>query len=392
MTLLLIYNWRNLRVRRLSSSLTLLVVAVVTAVLCVLLSFAAGIAASLAASGRHDNLMVLKPGATAESTSLILPEEANRLVQTPGLALSPAGQPLISRELSLQTNIPHLNSADLEANVAVRGVDPEAFLVHSDLRIPPDAGRMLQPGAMEVIVGKAAHERFRGLGVGQTLALGPAGNRLFTIVGIFESGGSAFESEVWGWRSLITDAYKRRFISSVVLRLANPHDAQHAIDYIRGGNVNLAARREPDYYHELSAKTREIVTLTTILITIMAVGAGFAVANTMYAAVDGRRREIAMLRTLGFSRLAIILAFLAESALLCLAGAALGLTVGLAFTGQRSDFLSDATWTVLAFQMTFTPAVLAAAFGTALLVGLLGALPPALRASRVRVIDALRKA
>ncbi len=389
MTLPLTYNWRNLFVRRFSSGLTVLVVAVVTAVLCVLLSFASGIAASLAASGRPDNLMVLKPGATAESTSLILPEEANTLVQTPGLRLGADGQPLLSRELSLQTNIAHRARADIEANVAVRGVDPEAFQVHSDLKLLP-GGRRMQPGAMEVIVGKAASQRFRGLDVGQSVELGPGGNRRFTVVGIFECGGSAFESEVWGWRTVITDVYKRRFISSVVLRLTSSADAERAIQFIRGGNVNLAARRETDYYHELSAKTREIVVLTSILIGIMAVGAAFAVANTMFAAVDGRRREIAMLRTIGFSRTAIVVAFLFESTLLCALGAVFGLSVGLVFSGWRSDFLSDATWTVLVFELAVTPRVLLVSFGMALLVGVLGALAPALRASRIPIISALR--
>jgi len=176
------------------------------------------------------------------------------------------------------------------------------------------------------------------------------------------------------------------------LRLTDPSGAPQAIAYINGPVVQLEAKTEPEYYKDLSAKTREIVVLTTILVGIMAVGAVFAVANTMYAAVDGRRREIAMLRTIGFTKSAIVSAFVVESLLICGTACVAGLATSLLVNGARQDFLSDTTWTVLAYELQITPQILLSALLVSTVVGIAGALAPALRAARTQVIEALRKA
>ncbi len=390
MALPLSYNWRNLFVRKLSTTLTFVVVTVVVCVLSVLLSFAAGMRASLAASGSPRNLIVLKPGATAESTSFITPEEAARLVQTPGIDRDAAGRLLISHELCVQTSIPRRGPKGTMANVGVRGVDEIAFEIHSELRLV--AGRRFQPGLLEVVVGKAAQERYTGLDVGGEVVIGRLGNRPFTVVGVFDAGGSAIESEIWAPRTAVADSYNRRFTTSALLRLANAEAIQPAIDYIRSPAVNLDAKRETAYYAELAAKTREIVFLTTILVGIMAIGAMFAVANTMYAAVDSRRREIAMLRTIGFPRQSIMAAFVVESLLICTTACVFGLAMSMLASGSRQDYLSDTTWTVMAFELKVTPGILATALALATFVGAFGALFPAMRAARVPVIEALRKA
>jgi len=390
MALPISYNWRNLFVRKLSTALTFTVVTVVVFVLAVLLSFAEGIRASLSSSGSRANILVLKPGSTAEGTSIILPEEYARLPQTPGVARGPDGRPLISRELYVQTSIPRRGPGGAPANVAVRGVEDTAFAVHDEVRLVE--GRMFEPGALEVIVGRAARDRYRNLELGGEIPLGRLGHRTCRVVGVFEARGGAFESEIWAPLTLLFDAYARRFVSSAALRLEDPAAAQAAVAYVNGPAVNLEARLETDYYRELSAKTREIVVLTTILVGIMGVGAAFAVANTMYAAVDGRRREIAMLRTIGFPRGSIMAAFVVESLLICMAACAAGLGLSLLVNGVRQDFLSEATWTVLAYELRVTPRTLVAALATAGCVGLLGAMAPALRAARTGVIEALRKA
>ncbi len=390
MPLPLYYNRRNLMRRRLSTTLTFVVVAVVVLVLCVLLSFAAGVGASLSATGSQQNILVLKPGATAESTSLLMPEEIGKLVQTPGVARDASGDLLVSPELCIQTTVNRRGPGTTPANVAVRGVDEIALQVHSELRLVE--GRMFRPGAMEVIVGKAAKERYADLEVGGVLPLGRLTNRSFTVVGVFEAAGGALESEIWASRTMMMDAYSRYFSSSVALRLADGASPDAAIEYIKGPAVELEAKREPDYYKDLSSKTREIVLLAVVLVGIMGVGAAFAVANTMFAAVDGRRREIAMLRTIGFTKEAIVLSFLVESALVCGAACVVGLLASLALNGSRQDYISDATWTVFAFELRITPEIALWALGLAMLVGISGALAPAIRASRTRIIEALRKA
>ena len=245
---------------------------------------------------------------------------------------------------------------------------------------------------MEIIVGKEARERYANLDPGGRLEMGRLANRVFTVVGVFEAGGGALESEIWAPRTMLEDAFNRRFLSSVVVRLEDPAAARATIDYLNGPAVELDAQLETNYYDELSTKTREIVFLTTVLIGIMAIGAIFAVANTMYAAVDGRKREIAMLRTIGFARSSIMLSFVIESLLISTTACAAGLGASLFINGSRQDFLSDTTWTVLAYELRITPGILMSAFGLATLVGVGGALAPALKASRTRVIEALRKA
>ncbi len=390
MALPLTYNFRNLLVRRLSTSLTFFVVAVVVAVLCVLLSFAAGIRESLRASGWPQNVLVLKTGATAESTSIIDPEEAGRIVQTPGIALDASDRPLLSPELCVQTSIPRRGAAESPANVAVRGVDPVAFDVHPEIRLVE--GRMFEPGAQEVIVGLQARDRYQNLHVGGEVLIGRTANRHFKVVGVFEASRGALESEIWAGRTMVSDAFNRYFVSSVVIRLDSAEAARDAIKYIKGPAVRMNAKTEVEYYEDLSSKTRQIVWLTTILISIMGVGAVFAVANTMYASVDSRRREIAMLRTIGFSRRSIVVSFLMESLLITLTACLVGIGVSLLVDGSRQDFLSDTTWTVLAYELRVTPDIIASALGLSLLVGIIGGLAPAVKASRTQIIEALRKA
>ena len=222
--------------------------------------------------------------------------------------------------------------------------------------------------------------------------MGRVGHHSYKVVGVFESNGSSMESEVLARRSMITNSFNRDFVSSIVIRLHDDSHAAAAAAYIESPAVALDGRSEPKYFSDLSTRMLEIVKLTSVLVAIMAIGAAFAVANTMYAAVDGRRREIAMLRTLGFPRGSILTSFLLESMLIGLIGCGVGLLASIYFNGQRQDFLSDTTWTVLAFEMRVTPEIVTIALFISLGVAVFGALAPALRASRVRVIEALRKA
>lgn len=390
MALPLRYNLRNLFVRKLSTSLTFCVITVVVLVLSVLLSFAAGIQASLAVSASELNLIVIKPGATAESTSIIPYSESKTLIQTPGLARNAAGKELLSEELTTQTSLPRIGTGSNMANVAVRGVDPIAFDVHTNVRVTE--GRCFEQGKDEVIVGRATAQRIAGLTPGSRVPLGRLGNRQFEVVGLFEAEGGALESEIWTGRSVLSDIEDRRNLSSVMLRLADRSTAAAAMEYVRGPSVQLAVKSETQYYDDMATTTRQIVVLTSALVGIMAIGAVFAVANTMFAAVDSRRREIAMLRTLGFSRNSILIAFVAESLLISVAAASLGLALSLFVNGARQDYLSDMTWTVLAYELRMTPTTVSICVGLSLAVGVVGAAFPALRASRVQVIEALRKA
>lgn len=390
MALPLSYTWRNLAARRLSTALTFLVVGVVVFVLSVLLSFAAGMQASLRAANSPLNLVVLKSGASAESTSIIWDDEITPLAQTPGLASDPQAGLLLSREISVQTPVPRRSDATRKANVPVRGVDDVAFLVHPEVRII--TGRSFVQGQLEAIVGVAAQGRFANLQIGDEITLGRQADRKFRIVGVFAANGSALESEIWAPRTMLTDSYRRTFASSVHLRLADAALADAALSYINGPSVQLLGKREAAYYEDLNQKTREIVGLASILIAIMSIGAAFAVANTMYAAVDARRREIAMLRTIGFARRAVVSIFMLEAILLTSIACAAGLAGAAFLGGMKQDYLSNTTWTVFAFELRMTPQILWVCFAVAITVGVIGAAAPAGRAARTRILEALRKA
>ena len=390
MALPLYYNWRNVLRRKTSVSLTFVVVAVLVLVLSVLLSFVAGIRASLAATGHSRNIMVLKPGATAESTSLLMQEETNKVVQTPGISNDPLLGQLISLELCVQTTLPRNLAGGGLANVAVRGVGPEAFAVHTEVRVVE--GRAIAQGQLEIMVGKAAQDRYANLRMGDQIPLGRQSDRMFRVVGVFEAAKGALESEIWAPLTMLQDVYIRPFLSSAVLKMDDTADLKQAVAYINGPAVELDAKSETEYYDDLTSKAREIAMLTTVLVGIMGIGAAFAVANTMFAAVDGRKREIAMLRTIGFGKGAIIAAFLMESMLICGLACVAGLLMSFFFNRSRQDFLSDTTWTVLAYELTITPQIILASLITATVVGFFGALVPALKAARTRILDALRKA
>ncbi|MBI5765584.1 MAG: ABC transporter permease [Planctomycetes bacterium] len=391
MALPLSYNWRNLFVRKLSTSLTFSVVSIIVAVLSILLSFAAGINDSLRSTGNPANIIVLRTGATAESTSLIKPDEANRVLQAPGIAQDDKGRTLASQELCAQTTLPRKDGRGI-ANVCVRGVDEIAFTIHKEVRLIE--GRLFNVGQMEVIVGKAAQERYKHLALGEIVPMGRSGDRAYKVVGVFEADGSAVESEIWGPRTSIMDSFRRTFLSSVIVQVKDAGLAREAIDYLQGPAVRLKAKSETEYYEDLTSKTREIVVLTSVLITLMGIGAVFAVANTMYAAVDSRRREIAMLRTIGFVRRSIITAFVLESLLICMSACVCGLIIAALVSSMisKQDFLSDTTWTVLAYDLKMTPWTIGTALALAAAVGVIGGLAPAVRASRTKVIEALRKA
>ena len=383
------YNWHSLFVRRQSALLTFVVVATLVFVLSVLLSFVTGLRKSVAASGSADNMVVLAPGATAESTSLILPEQVARLTQVDGIRRDESGSALISSETYVQTSLARMGSQGALAHVGVRGVDDVAFLVHRSVRMVE--GRKFEPGHREVIVGRAAQARYDGLQLGREISLGRLGNRMFTVVGAFEANGGALENEIWAARTILADAYDRHLISSVHLGVTPGKSAADLMAQISGPSINLGARTEADYYEELLVKTREVVSLATFLAAVMSLGAIFAMANTMFAAVDGRRREVAMLRTLGFGRLSIALAFVMESFLLCTGAAVAGLLASIVTSGAPRDFLSDASWTAFAYERQVTPTIGALALGVSTLVGVLGALVPAWRAARIQPATALRR-
>lgn len=394
MALPLVYNWRNLFVRKTTTVLTCLIIGMVVAVFAWLLGFVWALKQSLSFANDRAKIIALKQGATSETNSSIPPEDYNKLSQLQGLATSPTGEPLMSPEMVVQVSLPRLgDQGKTFANVAVRGVTDTAFLVHT--KVDVRGGRRFGQGQFEVIAGIQAAKQFGGLQIGDTLNLGYGSNREFKVVGHFSANGAPVESEIWGPETVLLSTYRRSNHSSVALRLRDADDAVRALADIEGPAIEMTAKTEPDYW---SSQTENITTYMKIvgsLVGIMAIAAIFAIANTMYAAVAGRTREIAMLRTIGFTGTQVLISLVYEAIFISLMGGALGLAACaayLAIAGGTKDMFGANTFTTMGFEIKLTMPIVALGLVMVGFVGAVGAFFPAYRASRLQVIRAIREA
>ncbi len=394
MALPLVYHWRNLFVRKTTTLLTVMVLTAVVGVFSWMMGFADSLTRSLATASDGRKIIVLKRGATAESNSAIPVDEYNKLNQLTEIARDPkTGQPLFSPEMMVQVSLPRVrDEGKTWGNVALRGVTETAFTVHRNVH-PLD--RVFAPGSRELLVGKAAAKQFAGLEVGKTLQLGYSGDREYTIVGYFSADGGPLESEIWGYLPSLMNAYNRTMYSSASLRVADGADPRAVIEKIKGPAIQMEAQTESDYWQGQSKNIRTYLMITQLLVAVMSLAAVFSIANTMFAMVAGRTREVAMLRTIGYSGRQILSGFVMEAVLLSLIGGVLGCLGCLAWlwvAGNTKDMFGATSFTTLAFEIQLRPETILWALGSVTLVGVIGALVPAIRAAGVEVIGALREA
>jgi putative ABC transport system permease protein len=366
------------------------VIALVVLALALLSGLVSSMKASLASAGSPENLIVLRKGATSDGASALPLEVYQALRFFDGVAHDAQDEPLVSPELMMQ---PYGTTRwGSRESAQVRGVEAAAFEVHDEVRI--SRGRRLRPSSGEAIVGSKAAARYAGAELGGRLLLG---NSTWHVVGIFDTGGSALDAEVWvDARQLANDAKRPSPYSSLRLRVAEGADVSALIRRIEDDpRFTLAASVESEYYAKQAASTDALYIVVGGLAVLAGIGAAFGATNTFYAAVQARTREIGTLRALGFSRGAIATSFLVEAAVTALAGFALGTVLarlGVAaiasLVGDISSFAMDGT-ALVALEVRAPDLV--GAFAFALAIGLGGALPPALRAARLRPIEALRK-
>ena len=393
MALPLTYNWKNLFVRKTTTVLTFLIITAVVGVLTWLVGFKTSLDRSLSFASDRAKVIVLKQGATSETNSAIAPEDYNKLTQLQSLAVDKNGEPLKSPEMVVQVSLPRKRDNGVTfANVAVRGVTDTAFAVHPNVR---PLGARFGQGQLEVIVGVQAAKQFGGLEVGDIVNLGYGGNRGYKVVGHFSANGAPVESEIWGPLTVLMSGYNRTMYSSVSLRLREGTDAKAVVDEIKGPAIEMTAQTESDYWTEQTGNIRIYMLIVGVLVGIMSIAAIFAIANTMYASVAGRTREIAMLRTIGFTPNQVLLGFIYESIFLSLIGGVLGLIACAAWlnlAGNTKDMFGSNTFTTMGFEIRLGPTIVIEALCAVVTVGLLGALFPAWRASKLQVIQAMRQA
>lgn len=382
------YNVRNLFVRRGTALMTIASVAFVVLVFEGVLALAGGLRSAFSASGDASNVVVLRQGAQSETTSYFSLERGRAAAALPGVQRDGSGQALASGEVLILQNLER--SDGTMTNVAVRGVEPSAFELRPALRIV--RGRRFEPGRAELIVGRRLAGRFPELALDSSVTLGRVP---FRIVGIFDAGGSSFDSEVWGASQDVTGAYDRGgYYSSVLLRAASPSAARELAARVEADQrLELTATPEPEYYaRQTEATARQFIVLGYGLAFIMAFGACFAAANTMYASVSARMREIATLRALGFPRRSLLAAFLLEAAFLGLVAGGVGLLLALPFNLVHTGTTNFLTFSEISFSLRTSPRTLLAGLVLAVVTGVVGGLPPAWSAARTPISDALRAA
>ncbi len=381
-------NLRNLG-ERLGASLAAAVgVAGVVAVFVAVLSMGEGFRATLVNTGSPDTAIVLRGGADAEMTSVLSHDDTRIVADATGVARGAEG-PLASAELFVIVDLPKRSTGTI-ANVPLRGVGPRAYAVRDRVRIVE--GRRFEPGRNEVIVGRAAASQFAGLELGRQLRWG---ENTWTVVGMFDSGGTLADSELWCDARVLQPAYRRGdSFQAVYVKLESADAFDRFKDALTTDpRLNVRVVRETEYYESQSRFLTQIITgLGTLVAGLMGIGAVFGALNTMYSAVASRTREIATLRALGFGGGPVVFSVIAESLILALAGGAVGGVLSyVAFNGYQTSTINWQSFSQVAFAFRVTPALMARGITYALLMGVVGGLFPAIRAARLPVATALRE-
>ena len=381
------YNVRNLRVRWVTTLMT--VVGTGLVVWATVLSFGLtdGLEHALRISGDELDLIVLRKGSSEETSSSIDQSLAKEITTLEGIARNDAGQPLCSAEFVTILTRPRRHNGGT-TNLIVRGLQDEGRKLRPRFQIV--RGRDLRPGLNEVITSERMAERFENLALGEKLEINKVS---FEVVGYFEAGGSAAESEVWtDLRDLTSARRTPAALSAVTLRARDGAAKLALMKRIRDDDqFKLDAVDETLYYERQMTASIAIKFVGFAIAGFLTLGAMFAAANTMYAAVASRSREIGALRAIGFSRRSVLISFLFESVLLCLLGGVLGCLATLPFNGLSTGTANWATFSEITFSFRFGPSVLLRGVAMALSMGLVGGLFPALRAVHMPIVNALRE-
>lgn len=384
----LAYSLRNLWTRKLTTALTAGGMALVVFVYAAVLMLDAGLRETLVSTGRDDNIVVTRRSAGTEIQSAVERQQAAIVESQPEIALGPGGTPLVSRETVVLIAQPKRDTG-VPTNVTVRGIGAEGLRLRPQVRVV--SGRLFRPGSTEIIVGKGVYDRFEGVGLGERLRFGA---REWTVVGVFDGGGSAFDSEIWGDGEQMMQSFRRNAFSSVIARLADPG----AFDVLKrrleaDPRLTVDVKRERAFYEEQSAALSNFISyLGLTLSVIFSIGAMIGAMITMYAAVANRTGEIGTLRALGFRRGAVLAAFLAEALALGLVGWVIGLAFASLMQLVQISTLNWQSFAELAFRFTLTPKIVLQSLAFAVAMALAGGVLPAVRAARLRIVDALRAA
>lgn len=380
------YNIRNLKLRKGATIMTALGIALTVTIAIFIMALLAGLRDAFATSGEPTNVLVLRKGSNSELAAGGVEREAMQtLKDLPGIAKDSKGDTMISGETILVIVLPRKDGTG-ETNVTMRFLSPVGLEMRPAVKMV--AGRWFTPGQREVVVSKSIHERFSQSNIGDTMFFGKG---YWTVVGVFDSGGSAHESEIWADINQIASDLDRTQYSSVLMRATDVQTAAALKNRVSDDQrLKLNGMLESEYFAQQTKTGNPIKIVGWAVAIIMAVGSIAAAMNTMYAAVAYRAREIATLRVIGFSRPSILTSFVFESLCLALLGAVAGIVLMLPFNGMTTGTSNPVTFSEAVFRLRMTPSVISNALIFAAIMGFLGGLLPAWQASRRNILNALR--
>jgi ABC-type lipoprotein release transport system permease subunit len=383
----IIYNLRNLRVRWVSSLMAAVGIGLVVMVFIVVLALARGFQHAVVQTGSPDNALVMRKGSVTEITSYITRDQEAIIRVSSGVAAGEDGDPLVTSDLLVVINHPRRSGGGSHTNISVRGVSPGAFQVREQVRIIE--GREFVPGLDEICVGESISRRMMNLDLGDTINFA---RREWKVVGLFDAGGSVFESEIWGDAEQFIPLFQRNGFQSVTLHLEDTlsfEEVKNALE--RDPRLTVDVERESVFYSKQSQELVEVIKSLGIFLTIiMSIGAISGALNTMYANVGGRTREIGTLLAIGFKRRSVMVSFVVESVILSVFGGILGCLFSLPVHGQSTGTMNWDSFSEMTFDFQITPAILLSGIIFSIIMGVIGGLWPARQAAKQEIATSIR--
>jgi ABC-type lipoprotein release transport system permease subunit len=380
------YHARSLLVRKSATLLTVVAIGFTVFILILVLSLAKGFELSLADAGRDDNVIFLRDAAMSEGVSVVGRDQARLVVDRPEIARNPAdGSAFASREFYAGIHLEKISGGG--TNISIRGTTPTGLALRSGVRI--SEGRLFRPGTEEVVVGRGLLDRVKGCSPGGVIDFQV---RQVHVVGVIDSKGGVFDSEIWGDVEVMQQVFMRESYSTVIARVESPDSVQALVNLVKGNpNLPLKVVTERAYFRQQSGLLGWVLRIMAyFLASIMAVGAVFGSMNTLLASLAGRTREIGTLLAMGYRPFHIGVGFLLEALLMGLAGSACGVLFALPINGMGTGTTNWNTFTEQTFSFAVTPDVVAQAVVFAGIIGVVGGVLPAFRAASLPPTEALR--
>lgn len=382
------YVFRNLWTRKLTTLLTAGGMALVAFVFAAVLMLDAGLNRTMVGTGSAENVIFIRKGAETEIQSGLTRDQAALVESQPQVARGTGGQPMVSKESLVLISLTKTGQ-DKGSNIVTRGVSPMGFALRPQVKIVE--GRLFQPGTSEIVVGKSIHDEFDGVAIGQKLRFA---QREWLVVGTFDAGKSAFDSEVWGDVEQLMQAFRRTNYSSIIVKMSSVDNFEALTKSVEDDiRIALEGKRERLFYEDQSRALSTFISFLGIFLSVIfSVGAMIGAAITMYSSVAMRTAEIGTLRALGFRQPSILAAFLTESLLLGLVGGLAGLACAAFLQSITISTMNFQSFSQLAFSFLLTFKIVVQTVIFSLLMGFVGGFLPAVKAARMKIVDSLRAA